>query len=300
MIPVRVDYRIKGIGEAGRLTVFAVCAAVGVGLQILVPASALLGAAILAAPLVLLAAKPWTNRPKDQGEEDWQPAGVAELDRIADSLRSSRSIKVPFWYRPGSGVGPTIVLLILIAVTSTFDWRASLVFLDVLLLLWPTLHFLRVRIWIPRELEQTMHCVQAALSVDLPEGIVLTPYLRLDRDAEGLRIPEDVRLMVEPRRPPEDLVGVQIQCTINNGPNGAVPYLYAVVLTRGQGPTWRIAAALNPGGFEVESGGEGEYGTVVIRQETSGGGYHTDETDCRRLMLVVLEFLRAVSGRISR
>lgn len=300
MIPVRVDYRIKGLGSTGRLLLFAACAAAGVAVQVLVPGFFILGTAIIAAPLVLLAAKPWTNKPDDQGEEDWQPAGVAELDRISDAFRSSAKIRIPFWYRPFSGLPLTIVLCVLTAFSAPIDGRLSLFFLDALLLLWPTLHFLRIRIWIPRDLQMSMRCVLAALSADIPQGVVVTPYLRLDRDANGLRIPEDVRLMVEPRRSPEDLVGVQIQCTINSGPNGPVPYLYAVALTRGKGPSWRIAAALRPGGFEIEPGGEGEYGTVVVRQSTSGGGYHTDEMDCRRLMLVVVEFLRAVSPDLSR
>jgi hypothetical protein len=300
MIPVRVDYRVKGLGTPSRLLVFAACAAAGVAVQVFLPGLFLLGTALLALPLALLAARPWTNKPDDQGEEDWQPAGIAELDRIADAFRSSAKIRIPFWYRPFSGLPLTIILGFLTAFSAPLDGRISLVFLDVLLLLWPTLHFLRIKIWIPRNLEMSMRCVLAALSAELPPGVVVTPYLRLDRDANGLRIPEDVRLMVEPRRSPDDLVGVQVQCTINNGPHGPVPYLYAVVLTRGKGPTWRIAAALRPSGFEVESGGEGEYGTVVLRQKTSGGGYHTDEDDCRRLMRVAVEFLRAVSPEISR
>lgn len=296
MIPVRVEYRLKGPGTNLRFLIFVLCAVAGISLQLLAPRAADLGFLLLAAPLALLAAKPWTNRPSDQGEEDWQPAGVAELDRLSDSFRASAKIRVPYWFKPFSGIPPTIVLAMLAIVSVPLDGRLSLFFVDALILLWPAMHFLRVKIWIPRDLRMSLQSVMAALSADIPAGIVVTPYLRLDRDASGLRIPEDVRLMAELRRGPADLVGVQIQSTINNGPNGPVPYLYAVVLTRGKGPTWRIAAALKQGGFVVESGGDDVHGTVVIRQETSGGGYHTDQVDCHRLMVMVVEFLKAVSA----
>ncbi len=297
MIRAAVEYRIPGLGTDSRLIVFASVAAAGIALQILFPAALGLGSLLMATPLVLLSAKRWTNKPADLGEEDWQPAGSAELDRIADAFRSARKIKIPFWYRSGSGVPATIILLAASLVLSPFRPRAALAVFDAAILLIPALHFLRIKIWVPADFELVMTAIQAARSVDLPEGVVVTPYLRLDRDAAGLRIPEDARLMVEPRRKPDDLVGVQLQAAVNAGPNGKVPYLYAVVITRGKGPSWRIAAAVRKGGYEVEAGGEGEYGTVVIRQETGGGGYHTTAEDCRYLMRVVLDVLDALARR---
>jgi hypothetical protein len=37
----------------------------------------------------------------------------------------------------------------------------------------------------------------------------------------------------------------------------------------------------------VEAGGDDDYGSVVLRQETSGTGYHTKPSDCARLFEVV-------------
>lgn len=297
MISARVMYRIPGLGTDSRLIIFAAFAAAGIALQILLPGGLRWGALVVALPLVLLSAKPWTNKPADLGEEDWQPAGNAELDRIADAFRSARKIKIPLWYRTGSGIPATVALLVAAVILSPALPRAALVCFDAAILLIPALHFLRVRIWVPKDFELVMGALQAARSVDLPADLVVTPYLRLDRDANGLRIPEDARLMVEPRRKRDDLVGVQIQAAINSGPNGKVPYLYAVVITRGKGPAWRIAAAVKKGGYEVEAGGEGDYGTVVIRQETGGGGYCTTSDDCRYLMHVVFDVLGALSAR---
>jgi hypothetical protein len=248
MIPARVEYRIPGLGTDARLIVFAAAAAAGIVLQVLLPGGVAWGALVMAFPLALLSAKPWTNKPADIGEEDWQPAGNAELDRIADAFRSARKIKIPLWYRTASGVPATVLLLAASFVLSFHTPRAALVTLDAAILFIPALHFLRIRIWVPKDFELVMSAIQAARSVDLPDDLVVTPYLRLDRDAAGLRIPEDARLMVEPRRKADDLVGVQLQAAINAGPNGKVPYLYAVVITRGKGPSWRIAAALRGGG----------------------------------------------------
>ena len=89
----------------------------------------------------------------------------------------------------------------------------------------------------------------------------------------------------------------QVQAAINNGPNGPVPYLYAVVLTRGKdGPAHGAAARLRLKGYEVEAGGDKEYGTVVIRQKTSGGGYHTTPDDCSELASLCYRFLASLAG----
>lgn len=296
MIRAAIEYRLPGPSLEARLLLFAGAAAAGIAVQLAFPALFVPGTLLLAASLVPLAAKPWTNKPKDQGEEDWQPAGVAEVDRIADAFRASRKLKLPFWYRPGSGIPATIALGIAAFFLLPIDRRLSVLAFDAALALWPALHFLRIRIWIPGDFEMVVKCVQAALSVDLPDGIVATPYLRLDRDDAGLRVPEDARILVEPRRKPDDLVGVQLQAAINTGPNGKVPYLYAVVLTRGKGPSWSEAAAFRKRGYEVEPGGDDEYGTVVVRQATGGGGYQTTPDECRNLMEIACGLALRSSG----
>ena len=113
--------------------------------------------------------------------------------------------------------------------------------------------------------------------------IIVTPYLRLDKDKKGREIPEDVRLMLEPRRKPADFVGIQIQVAINNGANGAVPYMYAVFLGKGKNNSFRALEKMNYGNYIKEPGGDEEYGYIVIRQKTGGGGYHTTTGNCINL-----------------
>ncbi len=295
MIPSRVQYRIPGLSLEARLIIFVSMAALGVLAQILLPDGGFfIGTLLMAAPLVLLSAKPWTNKPKDLGEEDWQPSSDAELDRIADNFAAIKKLRYPFWYRRAFGLPFTIILLFIAAVLLPNQPRFSLAAFDAILLFWPALHFIRIHLWASDDFRLTMTALQAARSVAAPRGIVVTPYLRLDRDTEGLRIPEDARLMVEPKRKADDLIGIQLQTAINNGPNGKVPYLYAVVLTKGKGPSYQRAVAWKPGrDFRVEKGADGDFGTVVIRQRTEGGGYYTSPEACRRLMESVYAFLLA-------
>lgn len=294
MVAVPVRYRFTRLGTDARLTIFASAAALGILLVAFFPEKWHWGLLCMALPLPLLSAHPWTNKPEDLGEEDWQPSGEAELDRIADAFRSARKLKIPFWYRRGSGIPWTILLALAALLGGGPLTPLGLVGLNGLVLLWPTLHFLRVKVWVPRNFEMVVGALQAARSVPAPPGISITPYLRLDRDATGLRIPEDGRLMVERRGSAEDLVGIQVQAAINNGPNGAVPYLYAVVLTQGRGASWRKAQAFRRKGYEVEPGGDDEYGTVVVRQATGGGGYHTGPKDCAKLMTMVYGILQTL------
>jgi hypothetical protein len=304
MIKASIEYRIPGLGTAARLIAFGAAAAIGVLIQLFVPYYGLaLGALAMATPLALLSVKPWTNKPKDLGEEDWQPTGLAELDRIADAFRAAKKLKIPYRYRPGSGVF-TVVALFAVGVFCLLgeDARLAAPFLDAAILFWPAMLFVRVVVWVPKDFEMVVNVLQvvrnrAAGSGALQSDLVLTPYLRLDRDAAGLRIPEDARLMLEPRRKPNDLVGVQFQAAINNGPNGKVPYLYAVVITRGQGASHKVAAAHRDGKFVVEPGGDADYGTVVIRQQTSGGGYFTRAEDCSQLYDTVVRLLDKLKAR---
>ena len=91
--------------------------------------------------------------------------------------------------------------------------------------------------------------LRAHLSTEQAEGgdIIITPYLRLDKDKEDHQIPEDIRLMVEPRRKPADFLGVQMQVAVNKGPNGSVPYLYSMFLCKGKGETTRPSAGRGSG-----------------------------------------------------
>jgi hypothetical protein len=155
-----------------------------------------------------------------------------------------------------------------------------------------------VKLWSPQELAFRMRVFDPILSSEQAEGgdIVITPYLKLDKDREGHEIPQDIRLMIEPRRKPADFLGVQLQVAVNKGPNGNVPYMYAVFLCHGKGETFQKLSSQRFEDFVKEPGGDKDYGYVVVRQQTSGTGYHTTDSDVRRLYDFVKHKLLAMNG----
>jgi hypothetical protein len=296
-----MTYSIPRVPFPVRLVVFAAFAALGVAAQLLLPGGPgfFLGTVLMVPGLVFVWAKTYRNKPMDLGLEDWQPSGAAEFDRIKTNLQLTRSRRFPVIYRTGFGVFITIALAVLAFITfSAGATLAALLFWDALVLLLPFLFSGNMRLWTPAELSFKMHCFEAIVKNEQLEGgdVIITPYLRLDKDKEGRRIPEDIRMMVEPRRKPADFLGVQFQVAVNKGPNGSVPYMYAVFLCKGKGESYERVKADRYADMLKEPGGDKEYGYVVVRQKTSGGGYHTTDSDCRRLYALVKEKLLAMKG----
>ncbi len=291
-------FRFLKLGLRARLIATACLFAAAAILQI--PSSNLaLGIPFIAAGWFLLAIKPVTNKPKDQGLEEWRAVTDGEIARIADGLKRTKKLKVNL---AGPAALKAMLLVIMVVVAggaAAVSPRVSLALFNLCLFAIPGLFFGSLRAHLPPELDMKMSGFLAVLNVPRPEGYILTPYLRFDKDAEGRDVPEDLRLMLEPRRKPDDLVGIQFQSAINNGANGKVPYMYAVVLTKGKdGPAHKKFRTMAARGFEVEPGGDADYGTVVVRQETSGGGYHTTDDDCESLMVLMIKALGKVSAEV--
>jgi hypothetical protein len=276
---------------ASRLAAGLVLAVSGIALQF--AASGFLGVPLIFAGGLCFLANSFTNKPKDLGFEDWRPVSDREIDRITDNLRQSRKIKLPAYFSRGMAVFITIACLFLSFLSAVFfeNGVLALVLIDALAFLGPSLYSGAVSVWVPAQLKMKMECFQAVLSQQRTEGVSITPYLRFDKNKEGKEIPEDVRLMLESKRHAEDLVGIQLQAAINNGEHGAVPYLYAVCLTRGKGPSFKKLSAMNIEGYEIEWKEPEEYGAVVVRQGTQAGGYHTTGEDCARLFKLCLKIL---------
>jgi hypothetical protein len=294
------SYLVPGISLPIRLLMFAAFAAAGAAIQIFLGTGAgfLLGALVMVPGLILVWARGYRNKPMDLGFEDWQPSSASEFDRIRSNLSLTKQKQFPVIYRSGFGV---FILVALIGLAAFLLFAGSgflAVFcFDAAVLLLPFLFSGNVRLWTPRELAFKMHGFDAIVRSEPTEGgeIIITPYLRLDKDKEGRQIPEDIRLMVEPRRKPADFLGVQFQVAVNKGPNGAVPYMYGVFLCKGKGETYRWIDSQRFPGMVREPGEDKEYGYIVVRQETSGTGYHTTDADVLRLYRMVKETLLALS-----
>jgi hypothetical protein len=296
---MEIKYAIAKVAFPGRLAAFAGCAVAGFAVQILIPGGYgfLPGLLVMVPGLLLMAAKNFRNKPMDIGQEDWQPASVREFDRIKSNIQLTREKRYSVIYRPGFGWFIAIVLAIFAFVLNGSEHRlGALVAADALVLLIPFLFTGNVSLWTPQELAFRMRVFEPILSSEPAEGgdIIITPYLKLDKTKEGQQIPEDIRLMVEPRRKPADFLGVQLQVAVNKGPNGNVPYMYSVFLCRGKGATYQAFSNARFADYVKEPGGDKEYGYVVVRQKTSGTGYHTTASDVKRLYDMVKEKLLAL------
>ncbi len=284
-----------------RIAAYAGFAALGMAAQIFVPGAGgvVLGVFLMLPGIVLAWPKGYRNKPLDLGFEDWQPVSAAEFARVQGNLAQTRERSFPVLYKSGFGAFVLVLLALLIPVSLILGSPLlALFFLDASVLLLPLLFGSNVRLWTPKELAFKMHGFETIVKNEPTEGgdIIITPYLRLDKDKEGRRIPEDIRLMVEPRRKPEDFLGVQVQIAVNNGPNGAVPYMYAVFLCRGRGKTYARIVSEDFGHMVTEPGGDDEYGFIVVRQPTSGKGYHTTDQDIRALYALVKQKLLGLMG----
>jgi len=274
---MEMKFLIPGLPLALRLLLFGGIAGAGIGLQLLLPnlGGRLLGLLVLGLADLLVWAGSYSNKPRDLGQEDWQPSPLHTGCR-------GIGLRVVFGSRAfftGVELGsPALAFL----------------FLDLFVLLLPFGLSGNVQLFTPALLQQKLAGLRAVIDGQAADAdLVLTPYLRLDRDQEGRQIPEDVRLMLEPRRKPSDFLGVQLQMAVNKGPRGEGPYCYAVFRCRGQGPTYRrLADQTDYGTYLHEAGGDAEYGHVVVRQPTTGTGYHTTPADCVRLSELVRRCLR--------
>ena len=289
-------YKFLRLGLGSRLVAAGALYALAVAAQVAMD-SIVVGAPFILAAWLLLALKPATNKPKDKGLEEWRAVTDGEVSRIADGLARSKKLR-------RAVVGPSVLKTFLLffalfaAFVATMEGsRAGLVLFDLCLFSIPGLFFGKIKAHVPFELDMKMARFVAAMGVPRPEGFALTPYLRFDEDDQGRDVPEDLRLMLEPKRKPADLVGVQFQAAINKGANGNVPYMYAVALTKGRdGPAYGVLKTMRARGYEVEAGGDADYGTVVVRQDTGGGGYHTTDDDCERLMDLMIKALSRVEA----
>lgn len=290
-----MDYEFSSmkLSLSARLALAAGLFSVGALLQVLFGWGLLPGLIAIILGYIPLRLKPITNKPADQGLEEWRPVSMAEIDKLADTLRESKAIF-------GKSIGGSVLMVMLASavaiaagVSLAFSPDLSLILADGLLFAVPAMFFGRVKAFVPHVLSLKMPCFQAIFAERIPEHVVVTPYLRFDKDKNGGDVPEDIRLMIEPKRKPDDFVGVQVQAAINKGPSAEVPYLYAVILTKGKGASYRRFEDLRASGYEIEAGGDEAYGSIVVRQETSGTGYATKPSDCVRLFNLICGMLKA-------
>jgi hypothetical protein len=303
---MQVRFSFFGMGILSRFAVSVFCYAAAAALQIVVPAGhsfRFFVPVLCAVPLLFLKAQNFSNRPADLGKEEWKPVTMKEIDRLADRVRKVKKVKTG-----GHSGAATVTVFFLFAVLFfglLSGFSACFFIAGLYLILVPWLWFAGVEGWYPRQLSEKLEIFLTVLTYPFGSAYRVVPMLRFDEDKQGRRIPEDIQVMVEPQssaaaKPgakPNDLVGVQFQMAINNGPNGEVPYVYAVFITRGRNSLWKALVRETFYGFvtEADTDSGSEFGTVILRLDTESrsDGYQTYEDDVKQL---VKNVIKALSG----
>jgi hypothetical protein len=299
---MKVRFSFFGLGFGARFAVSALCYAAAVALQIMLPAGLVFRFLVLvlcALPLLFLKAKNFSNRPEDLGREEWKPVTMKEIDRLANRMRTVKLVKVGAFYGKSFALAGLVFLPFTAILLSTLFGSGVFFFAELVLFFLPLLWFARVDKWYPVELSDKLRALASVLEYPAGSSYKIVPMLRFDEDKLGRKIPEDIKVMVELRQKPpkktDELVGVQFQAAINSGPNGKVPYVYAVFITRGSGPVWKALSQTRFFRWITEADSEEEFGTVVLRlnTESRGDGYHTKSHDIEELTGHVFKVLSA-------
>jgi hypothetical protein len=123
------------------------------------------------------------------------------------------------------------------------------------------------------------------------------PMLALREGRTG-RYPVDARLMLRPARQDESgFLGVQVQVAMNNVKGTDYPYLYAVVLGKGDFDMPGVSPPRRRDGVEIvfeRDESEGVRFLVVRQHADQQGGWHTEPDHIRAIVTLALEKARAV------
>jgi hypothetical protein len=123
------------------------------------------------------------------------------------------------------------------------------------------------------------------------------PMLALREGRRG-RYPVDARLMLRPSREDDSgFLGVQVQVAMNNVKGTDYPYLYAVVLGKGEFRLPGVSPRQRRDGTDIvfERGESEGVRFMVVRQHADRqGGWHTEPRHIQAIVDVALEKARAI------
>ena len=240
-----------------------------------------------------------------QHEDVWAPVEDDWLKRVEElEKRGARWDTTPWDVSNGVGLLSLIGVLLLLAIVAfglgaAFGpdalFRAAVAAPLLVVPLW--LNGMRST-WNPSELRkkgEALAVARAALEEAAGKDFDLVPLLALRQGRRG-HYPVDARLMARPAR--EDasgFLGVQVQVAMNNVRGTDYPYLYAVVLGKGdfrfpKGPDRERLLGLD---LVTEAGeSEGVRYRVVRQHADTSGGWHTEPDHIRGIVAATLERAR--------
>jgi len=182
----------------------------------------------------------------------WMPVTMTEVDRLQDRFRALRKVKILFVHRFGFGLSISFLFFFFFLFWAAFfaGIVGFFVAIDLYLIFFPILWYARLKKLVPA-IADKIDAFGPVLKAELPEKLRLSPMLFFD---ENTQVPSDIRFMLAPalgvsQDVRDELLGAQLQVTYNKGPNGNVPYMYAVFITRGKEKIWQSLKNVNSRGL---------------------------------------------------
>ncbi len=235
-------------------------------------------------------------------EEIWAPVEDDWLTRVDDlEKRGARWDTTPWDISNSIGCLSLVGLLLLLTIVAfllgaAFGpdalWRVAVAAPLLFVPLW--LNGMRTT-WNPSELRkkgEALAVARAAIEEAAGKDFDLVPLLALREGRRG-HYPVDARLMARPgREDASGFLGVQVQVAMNNVRGTDYPYLYAVVLGKGdfRFPTAPGRQRVHGVDLVLEAGeSEGVHYRVVRQHADRSGGWHTEPDHIRGIVTAALE-----------
>lgn len=241
-----------------------------------------------------------SSEKKAAGKTDtWKPVTLTEVDRLRTKLQSIRKVKTSDTSYLLFCLLMTFAFFTLAIITAIFTGIVGFcLVIELYIIFIPFIWLARLDGWNP-QIADSIEAFKPILNAVVPDELQLSPLLHFD-GSDGMTensLPADIRVMLAPgeampRNVRDELLGAQFQLSYNTGPNGKVPYIYAVFITKGKGKIWQTLKETKVSNYKIESSSSEEggvvYGTVVLRN----GGYHTAETDVKNLFTNVVIIMK--------
>jgi hypothetical protein len=229
------------------------------------------------------------------GKMVWTTATTTELDQLEDHLK-----RIERW----QGIGtlnwlPALLLpaCFILLIFIRFSGRSSILLWDLVILFAPAFLTGNRSAWEPPGLRTKVKNLKELISTfpwkDYPDYSYHLQFA-IRRKLKG-SYPTDVRLKIEKKTGPPDLIGIQGQYTINRVKGQEYPYFYVVILAKkGFDLKQKI---LGVGDWTVEFESDQEVDVCVIRQYTTKrSGYHTPLSTQVQILRSGIETLEELNG----
>lgn len=239
-----------------------------------------------------------TNKPKGvRGKRSWERVTREEYQRVVRLVEEGKRWARRDVYGATNLAGCAVFLLLAVGLVVAFGTflaggdgeSARIVAVDGALFLVLTFFAGARKAWQPGDLLVKIRTLDRFLDQQARRPIPrlkVQPMLEVQTGSKDRQLPRDARLLFTIDDAPEDLIGFQVQCSINRVSNTPYPYVYAVIIARKALGLGAAMARFAVGAKDVLSFEEAdeEVDVAVLRQRTTKtSGYHTKEADQDRI-----------------